>query len=293
MTDSTLTKYEPATLPDAERLADRLARSGLIPEALRGKPGDVLIVLMTGHELGLAPMQALRGLHVVNGRPIMAADLAVALVKRSPACGHFSLLESTDARATYETQRRGEPGKTRLTWTIEQADAAGLLNRGPWKQTPAAMLRARCALALARAVYPDLLMGIYDPDEIADAQPVRVVGASSTSAGPGPAELNQTAPPAPALEHDLATTYRAPPATDLRQNATPPPAAPPPEDAQIVEPPAPAEITEASLLADIAAAPGRTSLRAVVGAKIKASGLGQVPAIRDAYAARLAELGKG
>jgi len=28
------------------------------------------------------------------------------------------------------------------------------------------MLRARCISALARAVYPDLLMGVYDPDEL-------------------------------------------------------------------------------------------------------------------------------
>jgi hypothetical protein len=29
------------------------------------------------------------------------------------------------------------------------------------------MLRARCGAAIARAVYPDLVAGIYDPDEVA------------------------------------------------------------------------------------------------------------------------------
>lgn len=152
----------------AEAIAAKLSRSSLLPSAVRGKPADLAVIMVTGQELGLSPMQALRGLHVVEGRPVLAAELIVGLVKRHPACRYFRLVRSDDEVAIYETLREGEPEPTRLAWTIQQAQKAGLGGRANWKNHPAAMLRARCSAALARAVYPDVAMGIYDPDEARD-----------------------------------------------------------------------------------------------------------------------------
>lgn len=158
---------EITSLRDADVLAQRLAGSGIIPGALRGKPADVLVVLMTGHELGLSPMQSLRMVHVFDGKPILGSELIVGLVKKSPECLSFQLVESSNEAATYKTQRRGEDPTT-LTWTLEQAQAAGLAGRDNWKRHPAAMLRARAAAALARAVYPDITLGILETDEAAE-----------------------------------------------------------------------------------------------------------------------------
>jgi hypothetical protein len=150
---------------DAERRAEVLAKSALLPDALRGKPSDVLVVMITGHELGLKPMQALRGIHVIKGKPSLSADLMVALCKRSEACKYFRLVSSTPKACTYETLRINEPEPTPMTWTIEMAQAANLTGSDNWKRHPDAMLRARCASALARAVYPDVVGGLYDEDE--------------------------------------------------------------------------------------------------------------------------------
>ena len=179
--------YLPTTMAEAEQLAQRLAQSALLPDGLRGKPADVLITLITGHELGLSPMQSVRGLHVVKGRAVMSADLAVGLVKRNSACRHFRLVASDDKAATYETLREGEPEPTRMTFTVDQARQAGLVADN-WKRFPSAMLRARCSLALARAVYPDVLQGVYDPDE---------VGAGPAVAAPPTVEPRTVAPPPP------------------------------------------------------------------------------------------------
>jgi hypothetical protein len=173
-----LAMFEPDVMGGAMKAAEQLARSSLIPRALHGKPGDVLVVLLTGREFGLGPMQALRSIHVMDGKPVMAADLMVGLcVARREVCEHFTLAESTGKRATYKTKRVGG-AEVSLTWTIEQATAAGLTARDNWRKYPDAMLRARCSAALARAVYPDLLAGTYDPDEL-DAQ------AASESAATG------------------------------------------------------------------------------------------------------------
>src|SRR5690606_14566168 len=111
---------------------------------------------------------------------------------KHPACKYFRLVESTDERATYETLREGEPEPTRITWTIQQAAKAGLTGRQNWKAHPAAMLRARASAALARAVYPDVAMGIYDPDEALDFIDV------SRSVSKPRVEVNAKAPPPPA-----------------------------------------------------------------------------------------------
>lgn len=155
----------PRTFDEAIRFSETVARSSFVPDVYRGKPGDILACVIAGHELGIGPMQALRAIHVVKGKPILSADLMVALVKRSGACRYFRLVSSTADEATYETVRDGDPEPTRMQWTMSQARAAGLTNNPTWRAHAGAMLRARCASALARAVYPDLVLGIYDEDE--------------------------------------------------------------------------------------------------------------------------------
>ncbi len=147
----------------AQTVAALAVKSGLY----KGSPESLAILILLGVELGLTPLQALRMIYVVEGRPTMSADGLVALCKSRPAvCAYFRLVETSAERATYETLRHGEPSPSSLTYTIEDAQRAGLAGKGPWRAHPAAMLRARCAAALARAVYPDLVAGIYEPGEV-------------------------------------------------------------------------------------------------------------------------------
>lgn len=171
MSDALAVNGSGGGLEMALTLSQRLAKSGLIPRALHGKPDDVLVVLLRGQELGLGPMQALAGIHVIEGKGVCSADLIVALcAKRRDVCEYFRLVESTEKRATYETRRAGFPEPTRISFTIEEAQRAKLTGKDNWQKYTAAMLRARCSTALARAVYPDLAMGLYDPDEAEDFQ---------------------------------------------------------------------------------------------------------------------------
>ncbi len=156
----------PRSMEEIKEFARITTKSGLFTH-VKG-PEQAFVILATGMELGLSPMQSMRGIHVVEGKPILAADLIVALVKRSSECLYFRMVESDSERAIYETLRRGDPKPTTLQWTMEQARRADLAGRRTWKAHPAAMLRARCSSALARTVYPDLLLGVYDPDEAED-----------------------------------------------------------------------------------------------------------------------------
>ena len=154
----------PRSLDELGEFAKRLSASRLLPPDLKN-PADIAVTMLQGIELGLRPMQALRSIHVVKGRPVMSADLIVALCLRSPACRYFSMVESDDKHAVYETHRHGAPHSARMSYSIADAQRAGLTNKDNWKSHPAAMLRARCKAALARDVYPDIAMGLYDPAE--------------------------------------------------------------------------------------------------------------------------------
>ena len=161
------------SIDDVERLA-RIAVASNYTACRR--PEEAAFLLMTGRELGLSPMQSLRGIYVVSGKPVLSADLMVAAVRRSGLCESWRVVESTPQRCEIETLRKGETVAARRVWTMDDAKRAGLTGKGTWAAYPAAMLRHRCAADLARQEYPDVLLGLYDPDEMdaAPAQPAVV-----------------------------------------------------------------------------------------------------------------------
>jgi len=177
-------------MDDVERLARTAVASGLVQVR---RPEEAVVLLLTGRELGLSPMQSLRGIYVVSGRPVLSADLMVAVVRRSGLCASWRTVESTAESCTIETSRVGESTPTRKTWTMADAKRAQVTGKGTWSQYPAQMLRHRCAADLAREVYPDVLMGLYDPDELAGVEPVRVEVTDRDDAPAQPAPVDALA----------------------------------------------------------------------------------------------------
>jgi|GEM_PF-2536156 len=161
--------FEAIDLASAVQISTLVAESKLFKGIVTA--AAAFVVLATGRELGLTAMQSLRGIHMIDGKPSLSADVCVAVVLHSPACLFFRLIESTAQIATYETQRRGDAVR-RMSFAIQDAETAGLAGKDNWRKFPAAMLRARAAMSLARAIYPDALMGVYDPDELGGAPEV-------------------------------------------------------------------------------------------------------------------------
>ena len=165
------TALVPRDFNEAKAMADYLSPAALLPAALRNKNSDVCLIIMTGQELGLGPTAALRGIHVVKGKPVLSADMMAALVVGSGLAEYFTQIEADDTHAVYETKRKGSPTPVRAQFTMEDAARAKLLNRGDnpgednWSKYPGAMCRARAKSILAREVYPDLLMGLYSEAE--------------------------------------------------------------------------------------------------------------------------------
>jgi hypothetical protein len=160
----------PTSYDEMYRLAKTMHVSNMF--ALHS-PEQAMVVLMTGLELGFSPAQAFRGIHVIKGKPTLSADMMVAVCKsRADICHYFRVVESTDQQAVYQTHRVGEAEPTTNTFSLGDAERAGLLrgNENYQKYGPQ-MLRARAASGLARMVYPDLMLGLYTPDEIESTPP--------------------------------------------------------------------------------------------------------------------------
>ena len=172
------------TIDDVERIARIAVASGYT--SCR-KAEEAAMLIITGHELGLSPAQSLRGIYVVSGKPVLSADLMVAVVRRSGLCESWRTVESTATRCTITTRRKGETHDATRTWTMDDAKRAGITGKGTWSAYPAAMLRHRCAADLAREVFPDVLMGLYDPEEMEPSPAGAVVDAlPDTHALPAP-----------------------------------------------------------------------------------------------------------
>lgn len=167
----------PTNLAEAKELATLLANSDLVPKDYREKPGNVLVAVQMGSEVGLQPMQALQNIAVINGRPSLWGDAVLALIRNSGMCKFWTEGFDEDAKTGWaETRRIGDNQARRYEFSMEQAKTAGLLGKqGPWKQYPERMCMLRARGFLTRDVYPDVLRGLVTREEAMDIVDVDVV----------------------------------------------------------------------------------------------------------------------
>ena len=154
------------TLEEMATFAEIVMTSGL---ALGHRTKEsVVIALQLGAELGFTPMQSLRTIAVIQGRPVPSADGCVAAVTASGRCDYFREVETTDTHSTWETLRRGDAQPRQFTFTIDDARRAGLTHRDHWQAYPKRMLAARAKKYLAQDTYPDIIGGLISAEESLD-----------------------------------------------------------------------------------------------------------------------------
>lgn len=158
------------TMEDAFRFAKCVVESGFAPKGLE-KPESVLIAIQHGYELGMKPMAALQNIALINGRPGIYGDAALALVRAS------GLLESyaqevtglaDDRKAVVIVKRVGQEPMT-STFSVANAKTANLWGKqGPWTQYPERMLLFRARGFALRDAFGDVLKGLRTVEELRD-----------------------------------------------------------------------------------------------------------------------------
>lgn len=159
-------------LPEKIEYAKTLAASSLLPKAYQRQPANVLLALELGEALGIPAIQAINGIHIVEGKPTASAELIAALVRRA---GH-KLRVSVDNDqlvATAQVIRADDPEFVyEARWDMKKAHTAGLVGKGNWKTHPGQMLRNRAITEVARMAASDALYGVsHTSDEITFSVP--------------------------------------------------------------------------------------------------------------------------
>lgn len=137
-------------------------------------PGKVLLVMETGAMLGVHPIAALQGVHVIEGKATLSPALMSAVVRQA---GHLLRVETSGEwtqgtfKATASLVRRDDPDHPFVvSWDEDRAKRASLLPAKPgsaWSKYPEAMCKARAISEVCREGATDALMGVgYVPEEL-------------------------------------------------------------------------------------------------------------------------------
>lgn len=173
-----------ASLEEAYRFANAICASGFAPKGME-KPEAVLVAIQLGAEIGLTPMAALQNTAVINGRPAIYGDAALALVRSSGLLESYKEEEIGEAGSDghgyrVTAVRKGNQAAVE-TFTVADAKRAKLWGKaGPWSDYPKRMLRFRARGYVLRDLFGDILKGLRTVEEARDipSEPVNVTPVS-------------------------------------------------------------------------------------------------------------------
>ncbi|MDL5478919.1 RecT family recombinase [Klebsiella quasipneumoniae] len=175
--------FSPEGMDRLVRFATLMADSkATVPAHLAGKPADCLAVTMQAAQWGMNPFAVAQKTHVVNGTLGYEAQLVNAVVSSSNLLatrlnykwdGDWSKVsgkteKSPSLTVTVWATLKGESEPRTLTISMAQA---GVRNSPLWEQDPRQQLAYLCVKRWARLHAPDVLLGVYTPDELQEAQP--------------------------------------------------------------------------------------------------------------------------
>lgn len=175
--------FSPEGMNQLVRFAELMAQSKVtVPQHLAGKPADCLAVTMQATQWGMNPFSVAQKTHVVNGTLGYEAQLVNAVVSSSNLLatrlnyrwdGDWSKVNGKTDKSplltvTVSAVIKGEEDPRELTISMSQA---GVRNSPLWEQDPRQQLAYLCVKRWARLHAPDVLLGVYTPDELQEAAP--------------------------------------------------------------------------------------------------------------------------
>lgn len=171
---------QPSNLQEAMQLAEIMAGSEMVPKDFKGKPGNVLVAVQMGAEVGLPPMQAIQNIAVINGRPALWGDAVKAIILNSPLCEKFEEGFDEQSMTAWVNVKRKSHAERTVTFSQADAQAAGLWGKdGPWTKYPKRMLQMRARGFAARDEFADVLKGLCVAEEQMDIAEKDVTPAAS------------------------------------------------------------------------------------------------------------------
>ncbi len=148
-------------------LAQEFEKSGMFGCT---QPGQGAVLLSTCMTDQISPIEFIRTYHLIDGKPSMRADAMLA--KFVQQGGKYKILSFTEDKA--EALFNFGDNEIAMSMTMKEAEAAGLTHskagkiKDNWRSFPRQMLWARVVSSAIRLVAPQIVAGVYTPDEVQD-----------------------------------------------------------------------------------------------------------------------------
>lgn len=149
-------------------------------------PAQALALGLLCQAEGRHPAEAARDYHIIGGKPSLKSEAMLARFQQ--AGGKVEWHEYTHESVS-GTFSHPQGGTLKVSWTIKDAERAGLTGNLTWRKFPRQMLKARCISEAVRGIYPGVLSGLYAPEEVAEFAPVQTE--------PEPLAIESTSEPLP------------------------------------------------------------------------------------------------
>jgi hypothetical protein len=148
-----------------------------IPEHLQKSPGDCVAVCLQAAQWAMNPFAVAQKTHLVSGRLGYEAQLVIAVVNtRAPIQGRLKfewegnwtgingkVCKDEKLAVTCLATFQGDTEPTAHRVSMAQA---GVRNSPLWEHDPKMQLAYLCAKRWARLHCPDVILGVYTPDEL-------------------------------------------------------------------------------------------------------------------------------
>jgi hypothetical protein len=152
------------SLEAVKELGSWIARSGVF-NCQKDEQGNMIALECLATRK--TPFDFKREFHLVNGSLTMRSDAMLAGYRTRGGKVIWKQFDSTAAIGVWKY----DGNECEIGFTTEDAKVAGLLPAKPgsgWQKDPSAMLRARCISKAIRMLAPEVVAGLYSPEEAAD-----------------------------------------------------------------------------------------------------------------------------
>ena len=210
-----------ASMERLERIANLMASGKTtVPAHLRSSPGDCFAITLQSMQWGMNPFAVAQKTHLVNGTLGYEAQLVAAVINSSGAVKdrfHFEWYGPWEKVIGKFVIKKGDKGEYRQPgWTLAEEEGCGVRvwatlrgedqprtleillaqarvrNSTLWADDPKQQLAYLAQKRWSRLYAPDVILGVYTPDEV--AQPSETFMGMADLVGAPPA------PPAPAAQ---------------------------------------------------------------------------------------------
>lgn len=161
------TSLENLTLAETKDIGQVFVQSGYFKDAKDAS--QAIVKVLYGRELGFSPVVSMMGIHIVEGKPELSANILATLVKQSGRY-NYRVTAHTNEECVIEFSEGGESVGA-SAFSMEDAKRAGLVRPGSgWAKYPKAMLFARAMSSGVRTHCPDVAAGcpVYSEGEISN-----------------------------------------------------------------------------------------------------------------------------